>query len=160
MRIGRRAWTFDPATARATLDWGRGVWPYRTSWIWATGWSRGRDRAIGLNLGRLGGDEGPDAAQAENCVFAGGRLHKIGAVDVVHDLGAPLRPWRFRARDGRLDVLFTPRFALARRVELLVVASRLHQLLGSFTGSAVTEEGERLSLDGLYGWAEDHRARW
>jgi hypothetical protein len=164
VRIGRRAWTFDAATASATLDWGRGVWPYRTSWIWATGWSRERGRSIGLNLGRLGeasgADGGAEVGQAENCVFVDGRLHRVGPFDLEHDLGDPLRPWRFRSRDGRLDVVFTPRLELARRVELLLVASRLHQLLGTFSGTALTDGGERLSLDGLHGWAEDHRARW
>jgi hypothetical protein len=43
---------------------------------------------------------------------------------------------------------------------LLLIASTVLQLFGRYHGHAVADDGERVAIDGLIGFAEEHRARW
>jgi hypothetical protein len=148
--------------ALTTLDWGRGIWPYRTFWIWAAGAGRlASGQRFGLNLGVITGDPG---AATENAVFVDGRLVKLGRVDFERDRDDSRRPWRLRAADGRLDLVLEPTLYTTRqRLNAGVIASDLFQTTGAFRGHVIVDEGERLDLDEgsrVLGWAEEHHARW
>ena len=71
---------FDPEKAFAVLDWGRGLWPYTSSWIWASasGIAEKQDGtkvSFGLNFGHGFGN---CATHTENCVFVDGKISKLG----------------------------------------------------------------------------------
>ncbi len=149
--------------ALTTLDWGRGVWPYATYWIWAAGAGYLPDgRRLGLNLGAGFGDL---SAATENALFLDGRLHKLGRVDFEFDRADPTRaPWRFRSPDGRVDLeLPADRFVLDKRLDALVIRSRLRQITGTVRGRLVADSGERIDVPeaaNVIVWAEVHEARW
>ncbi|MBI3783832.1 MAG: DUF2804 domain-containing protein [Deltaproteobacteria bacterium] len=145
--------------AYGVLDYGRGVWPYNTTWNWASASGRQGEHVVGLNLG---GQWTDGTGMTENGLCIDGRLHKIGD-DLVweYDRKDFSRPWRIRApHSQRVDLTFTPRLNEAQRVELLIARSELHWALGTFSGTIVDDLGEELGIDGLLGWAEEHRARW
>ena len=75
-----------------------------------------------------------------------------------------MRPGRLaaaRARPGeRADVASSPFHERAARRNLGVVASETHQCFGEFSGWAATDDGDRVDLSGLVGWAEESRSRW
>jgi len=147
-----------PDVHLGNLDWGRGVWEYRSFWVWASASGFLPDgRRIGLNLGFGFGDT---SAATENAVILEGRIHKLGAVHFTYDPHDFTRPWRMVAPDGRLDLTFTPFYDRTAATNLLVITSEVHQLFGHYSGTAVTDEGETLKLDGLLGFAEEHHARW
>ena len=134
------------------LDHGRGRWPYAITWNWAAGWAAGR----GLTLGGKWTD---GTGSTENGVFVDGVLHKIGdELAWEYDRTDWLRPWRIHG--PRVDVRFEPFHERAARTNLGVVANETHQCFGHFTGWATTDDGERVELDGLTGWAEEARNRW
>ena len=62
--------------------------------------------------------------------------------------------------DGRLDLEFVPFLERVAATDLLVVASEVHQMFGRYHGTARTDDGRVLHLDGLIGFAEEHHARW
>jgi hypothetical protein len=33
-------------------------------------------------------------------------------------------------------------------------------MFGRYTGSVLADDGERIRIDGIVGWAEEHHARW
>ncbi|MBO4207510.1 DUF2804 domain-containing protein [Micromonospora echinofusca] len=136
----------------AVLDHGRGRWPYAIRWNWAAG--SGSGRAI-----QLGGRWTDGTGSTENAVFVDGRLHKIGA-DLAwsYDRTDWLRPWRITG--DRVDVTFHPFHERVARTNLVVLANETHQCFGHFSGWAATDDGERVDLDGLVGWAEEARNRW
>ncbi len=144
--------------ALASLDWGRGVWPYRTFWNWASASGfLGDGRTIGLNLGKGFGDL---SAATENCFFIDGKTDKLGAVDFAYDPANFLQPWRFRDDAGRLDLTFTPFFERPSNINLWALKTEGHQMFGRYNGQLVGANGEKFAIDGLIGWAEEHRARW
>ncbi|WP_344617209.1 DUF2804 domain-containing protein [Dactylosporangium salmoneum] len=71
----------------------------------------------------------------------------------TYDRGDWLRPWRIAGE--RVEAEFHPFHERVARTNLGVIAS-----FGHFTGWAETDDGERVDLDGLTGWAEEARNRW
>jgi hypothetical protein len=145
--------------AFACLDFGRGVWPYRTAWNWGAGAGVHDGRTIGLNLG---GQWTDGTGFTENGVWLDGRVHKIDDdVRFEFDRAEPLRPWRIHTvRSPRLALTYTPRAKKRIAVNLGVAASVLDVTWGTFDGSFVADDGTMVGLREISGWAEDHRARW
>jgi len=140
------------------IDWGRGVWQYRSFWVWASASGFLQDgTTVGLNLGFGFGDT---SAATENAVVLGGRMHKLGLVDFTYGATDFMRPWRMVAPDGRLNLEFTPFLERVAESNLLLVTSQVHQMFGHYCGEIKTDDGRVISLDGLIGFAEEHHARW
>lgn len=152
LRVAGTAHAISDEDSFAVLDHGRGKWPYAVRWNWAAG--SGPGRAI-----QLGGAWTDGTGSTENALLVGGRLHKIGA-DLTwrYDRGDWLRPWRISG--DRVDAAFHPFHERVARTNLGVLAGETHQCFGHFSGWAATDDGERVDLDGLVGWAEEARNRW
>ncbi|RME90741.1 MAG: DUF2804 domain-containing protein, partial [Anaerolineae bacterium] len=67
-----------PQDSLGSLDWGRGVWKYKSFWNWASASGFLPDgRTVGLNLGCGFGDL---SAATENALILDGRIHKLDQV--------------------------------------------------------------------------------
>jgi hypothetical protein len=158
VRLGSSAIRFTPADSFAVLDWGRGVWPYRTFWNWASAQGRLPDgRVFGLNLGQGFGDL---SAATENCFFLDGAMHKLEGVEWRYERGKWLSPWMFEGDDGRTRLRMTPILDRSSSINLLVLKSEVHQVFGKWEGTLAAEGGSLLEFSGITGWAEAHEARW
>ena len=142
----------------ANLDWGRGMWPYRSFWVWASASGFLPDgRTLGLNLGFGFGDT---SKATENAIILNGRVHKLGEVHFDYDPGDFMRPWDLSTKDDRLQCTFEPFIERVAQTNLLLITSKVHQMFGRYSGRVVTDEGEVIRIEGLIGWAEEHHARW
>lgn len=149
---------FKPSDTLGNLDWGRGIWDYRSFWVWASASGFLPDaRTVGLNLGFGFGDT---SQATENALILNGRLHKLGQVDFQYSRASFKRPWKMSSADGRLDLEFTPFFERVAQTNLLLITSEVHQMFGRYHGTVVADDGEAIKIDGLIGWAEEHHARW
>lgn len=143
----------------ACLDYGRGIWPFSSTWNWASGSGVRNGRTIGLNLGGRWTD---GTGMTENGLVVDGVATKIGD-DLLfeYDSSDFMRPWRIRtAGSDAVDLEFVPFFERVAKTNALIVRSEVHQMIGRFRGRVTTAAGETLAVDGLVGWAEEHRARW
>lgn len=168
LRVGERTWDFgvasgnerDGGAAWGVLDVGRGRWPYSTRWNWGGGAGIATDgeTTVGLQFGAKWTD---GTGFTENGVLIDGRLTKIGAeLDWTYDWDRPLEPWRVRHPDGSLDVTLTPVHDKHSRLNAGVLATEVHQVFGRWSGHATDDEGRRVDLDGILGFAEESRSRW
>jgi hypothetical protein len=158
LQISDQRTALQPDACLGNLDWGRGVWEYRSFWVWASASGFLPDgRTIGLNLGFGFGDT---SAAGENTLILAGRVHKLAEVDFSYDSADFSRPWRMIAPDGRLDLEFTPFVERVARTNLGVITSEVHQLFGRYQGVAQTDDGELIQIYDLVGFAEEHHARW
>jgi len=155
-RVTLRGVRLDFERAAACLDFGRGVWPRRTSWCWAAGSGTTADgRAVAVNLGGLWTD---GAGVTENGVWVDGRLHKVGAraAFVPEPSG-----WRIGSDPpGAVDLRLERVQRRRVRFDVGVLGARLDWSAGRFVGSVTGEDGERVTMDGALGWAERFDARW
>ncbi len=145
--------------AWGVLDHGRGRWPYSMTWNWGAGSGRVDGRVVGVQVGGRWTD---GTASTENALLLDGRLHKNGdALVWDYDRTDWLAPWRVHDRDRvRVDLTFTPFHERVARTNLLVLEGETHQCFGTWTGWMTTDAGERVSVDGVAGWAEEARNRW
>lgn len=141
------------------LDFGRGVWPFQTVWNWgaASGWQDGL--LVGL---QLGGKWTDGTGMTESALCLNGRLHKVSEPLIwAYDIRDYRRPWRIYApHERRVDLTFLPLIKVAQRLELGVIGTDLHWVLGHYEGTVVADNGDRIAVANLLGWAEEHVARW
>jgi hypothetical protein len=138
-------------TSWATLDHGRGRWPYAISWNWGSGSGIVGGRTIGLQLGGRWTD---GTGSTENAVIVDGWLTKIS--DDLRWQYSPedwMAPWRIDG--GPVALTFHPEHVRESVTQLGILASRTHQCFGTWTGRV----GE-VGVDGLFGWVEDVHQRW
>lgn len=159
VRIGRREIPFEGVEAFASLDFGRGVWPRRTSWNWGAASGYVDDANIGVNLG---GEWTDGTGATENAVFVNGRMNKIHEdLEWTYNPSNYLANWRVRApRSGDVDLLFEPIVERRQHMDAIVVHSRVHQVFGIWSGTIRDEAGETVEVPYLFGWAEEHHALW
>ena len=70
------------------------------------------------------------------------------------------KPWRFSSSDGRLEMDFSPLVDRSSSTSLGPVKSVQHQVFGEFTGTAILDDGKKLKILKLLGFAEDVYNRW
>lgn len=150
--------TFDGVSSFACLDFGRGIWPYSSSWNWASFSGRQGDDVIGVNLGAKWTD---GTGMNENGVCLNGRLHKISEdMSFEYDPTDFKKPWRLRTgATDRIDLTFTPFYERVAKSNLLVVRSEVHQCFGFYNGK-LRLDGREIEVKKHVGWAEEHYAKW
>ncbi len=122
---------FKPTDTLGNLDWGRGIWDYRSFWVWASASGFLPDgRTVGLNLGFGFGDT---SQATENALILDGRLHKLAQVDFQYSSQNFKQPWQMSSPDGRLDLEFTPFVERVAKTNLLLITSEVHQMFGRYT---------------------------
>jgi hypothetical protein len=148
----------SPENSIGSLDWGRGVWEYRSFWNWASASGFLADgQTVGLNLGSGFGDL---SAATENCLVLNGKVHKLDQVKFGYDPGEFMNPWKFTDSEGRLELEFVPFKERIATTKLGIIDSEVHQMLGRYSGIVRTDEGRIVEVKDLIGFAEEHRARW
>lgn len=158
IQYGDQLENLEPETCIGSLDWGRGVWEYRSFWNWASASGLLPDgRTIGLNLGQGFGDL---SKATENALILNGRIQKLGAVRFDYKSGDYMQPWRFTDDEGRLDLAFTPFKDRTARTNLGIIFSEVHQMFGRYNGRVILDDGAPLEIKDLIGFAEEHHARW
>ena len=107
---------------------------------------------------------GDTSAATENALIYNGRLHKLDHVtfeipmkDRKEDY---LSPWRFTSSDGRFEMQFRPVLDRAACTDFKLLKSDQHQVFGTFTGTAVLDDGSALSVRDFFGFAEKVENKW
>ena len=158
IRYGDDIEVLNPKNCSGSLDWGRGVWEYRTDWNWASSSGFLPDgRRIGLNLGCGFGDL---TKAGENALILDNRIHKLEQVQFDYKRQDYMQPWNFTDPEGRLDLVFTPFKERLAKTNLGIIFSEVHQMFGKYNGKVTTDDGEVIQISDLTGFAEEQRARW
>lgn len=139
----------------ATLDHGRGRWPYDIEWNWGAAAGRVDDHTLGIQIGAKWTD---GTGMTENSIYFDGRLTKVGHLDWEYDIGEWRSPWHIRG--PQMDLNFRPFFNKQSRTDLGMIASRTDQCFGTYSGTVQVDEVGAVTFDGLVGWAEEVHNRW
>jgi hypothetical protein len=156
--FGGKTFRFEPASAFGVLDWGRGVWTYDNTWYWGSASGLVGGKPFGFNIGYGFGDT---SAATENMIFFEGRAHKLADVAFHIPPGTyDGAPWRFTSSDGRFEMDFEPIVDRSAEFDLKVLRSVQHQVFGRFSGHVVLDDGRKLEVTRLLGFAEEVMNRW
>lgn len=183
VRFDGKTYDFEPGSAFAVLDWGRGVWTYENTWYWGSASGLVDGVPFGWNIGYGFGDT---SAATENMLFYNGKAHKLNHVffhipiknkkyitrggccggssgttvttaDFTEDYMAP---WTFTSDDGRFEMDFTPIIDRAACTDVKLICSDQHQVFGKFTGRAVLDDGTVIEVKDFLGFAEKVHNKW
>ena len=97
-------------------------------------------------------------------LFYDGKIHKLDRVtfhipekDGKDDF---LSSWTFTSSDGRFEMRFTPVMDRSAKIDLKLICSDQHQVFGRFSGTAVLDDGRKIEIGNLMGFAEKVRNKW
>ena len=157
LRIGEEEFTFSPDTALGLLDWGRGVWPFRTEWYWGNGCGYVNGKLFGFNIGYGFGDT---TAASENMLFYDGEAHKISEVNFDLAAGGYMSPKHFSSDDGSFEMDFVPVYNRYTENKLLFVNTHCNMIFGRFTGRVRLNDGRELEIKDLMAFTEHAVNNW
>ena len=135
------------------LDWGRGVWPYRHSWIWGNGGTVVNGKHFGFNIGwGFGNTE----AATENMFFYDNKAYKLGTVNEIK-VG---NNFRYEDDDKRFVFDVKPIFDNFTRTKMLWVNNSCHQVYGRWSGYVVLDDGTKLTIPPFVAFCEHAQNKW
>lgn len=149
--IGEKTYYFDGKRHFSILDWGRGVWTYKNTWYWGSLSGLINGKRFGFNIGYGFGDT---SKASENMLFYDGKAHKLDQVEFKMDDQDVMKPWKFTSNDNRLELTMTPILDRVDDTNLLIIKNYGHQVFGSFNGYVVLDDGTKLELVDMKGFAE------
>jgi hypothetical protein len=162
VRLGSRMFHFHPGISYGLLDWGRGVWPYHTTWYWSAAQGMVCGNLFGFNLGYGFGDT---KAATENMLFFNGIASKLE--NVTFDIPKNKKnqyeyekPWKITSSDERIEMTFRPIFDRSVKLSVLLLSTKQHHVFGSFTGAVILDDGTIIYLQDFLGFAEKMENRW
>ncbi|TAL32975.1 MAG: DUF2804 domain-containing protein [Spirochaetes bacterium] len=179
LAYGGKVYDFPAGKSFAVLDWGRGAWPRDNRWLWAAGACYVNGELMSVNLGYGFGEKAP---ATENGIVYRGRVHKLDKVRWNYDVANYRAPWSFTANDGRLEMKFTPEFLLhsdlklgemlgflsqlwsnfsiGEIMHLLSTKAYLNKVFGHYTGFLVLDDGTKIAIEKMPGFAEQMYQVW
>jgi hypothetical protein len=155
--LGDVKYSFNPERAFAVQDWGRGIWPGKTHAYWGGGNGTAEGKPFSFNIG-YDYKHADVSAATENALFYEGKIHKLENVTYHLDETASewLKTWTFTSSDGRFEMRMEP--VMDRHTEGPLGPS--HQVFGYYYGTVILDNGKKLSIDKLFGFAEKNVYRW
>jgi len=149
--IGSSVYVFDKTKHFSVLDWGRGVWTYRNTWFWGSLSGLVKGKRFGFNIGYGFGDT---SKASENILFYDGKAHKLDYIKFELDDEDVLKPWKFTSNDNRLALTMTPFLDRVDHTNLVIIKNYGHQVFGKFNGFVVLDDGTKLEIKDITGFAE------
>ncbi|MCP4761325.1 MAG: DUF2804 domain-containing protein [archaeon] len=148
---------FNPETDHGHFDWGRGVWPYKTHWIWATSAGEVDGHKIWMNMGYGFGDL---STHTENMIIYDGKVHKLDQINIEYDIKNLKKPWKFTSNDGRLELIAQPALTTPITVNLGPILVKNKMMYGDYSGYIVLDDGTKIEVEDFHGHAEELWYRW
>lgn len=147
--------------ANGVLDWGRGVWTYDNTWYWGSASGKHQNKPFGFNIGYGFGDI---SKATENMIFYDGIAHKFDSLT----FGIPniegkddfMSKWTIKSNDDRFNMVFTPILDRADKTKVLFILSDQHQVFGYYNGYVKLDDGTKLIIKDLLGFAEKVHNKW
>jgi hypothetical protein len=157
IHIGDKSYNFEPETSFGLMDWGRGIWPYHTHWLWGSACGMVDEVPVAFNIGYGFGDL---STHTENLIFYDGKAHKIDEVTFHHEDRDPTKPWKFTSNDDRFNMVLTPLIPHREKLNFGLIYLNSSLLHGLYSGDIVLDSGEKIRIDNLLGHSEDIFWRW
>ncbi len=157
-----KTYALSPENAYGHFDWGRGVWPYKSHWYWATGAGTVEGHDIWFNIGYGFGDL---STHTENMIFYDGKCHKIDQVTFyVPDADEPEKPWTFTSNDDRLELTLDPYIPIvddqSQYLNAGVLMLKSNRVIGYFSGYLILDDGTKIEFENMHGHSEEVEFRW
>ena len=155
--LGEKEFSFEPENSFGLMDWGRGIWPYKTHWLWGSACGIVNEVPVAFNIGYGFGDL---STHTENIIFYDGKAYKIDEVIFHRENRDPAKPWKFSSNDNRFNMVLTPLIPHKEKINFGLIYMNSSLLHGLYNGDIVLDNGEKIHIENMLGHAEDIYWRW
>lgn len=157
--INNKTYIFNKKDSFAGLDFGRGIWPFKIMWNWATAAGTQQGRIIGFNLGAKWTD---GTGITENGLFIDGKILKLNECIVYnYDKNDLMKSWILKTEiSDKVYLEFKPIYNRLAKTDAVFLKSTVHQIIGEFYGEIKDNEGNIINIEALKGSVEEHYAKW
>lgn len=135
------------------LDWGRGVWPKKHSWVWGNGSTVVGDKHFGFNIGWGFGDT---SHATENMFFFDNKAYKLGEVTETQ-IGDN---FRYTDKEKKFTFTVTPVFDNYTRTKAPTVNNSCHQVFGKWSGFVTLPDGKTVEIPPFIAFCEHAENNW
>jgi hypothetical protein len=160
--IGTENYEFTPDRSFGLMDWGRGIWPYKTHWLWGSACGKVDDVPVAFNIGYGFGQVGSkeSATHTENIVFYDGQANKLDEVTFHHENRDPTKPWKFTSNDDRFNMVLEPIIPHKEKLNFGIIYLNSALMHGYYSGDIILDNGKKIHIENMLGHAEDIYWRW
>ncbi|WP_373897425.1 DUF2804 domain-containing protein [Haloimpatiens sp. FM7315] len=157
--INNKIIDFKKGFSLASLDFGRGIFPYNTFWNWCSFSSKYKNQYIGINLGS-GWTDG--TGLTENAITINDKIIKIKEdVEFIYDKNNLMKKWHIKTiNSNKIDLIFCPFIKKSLINNFIVIKSNFCQLYGYFSGKIINECKDEIDINHIFGTVEEHTAKW
>lgn len=177
--IGDKNYNFNDKDTFGVLDWGRGAWPPINQWLWAAGGGFIKGKLFSFNLGYGFGD---NHKATENGIVYNGKVHKLNQVIWHYDITNYMKPWIFKSNDNRFEMTLKPIYLLHSDItlkemfnflkqlwgifsfkeimEIISTKAYLNKVFGYYSGYVILDDGSKIEIDNMLGFAEVMYQEW
>jgi len=149
--IGDDSFDFNEKDSFAVLDWGRGVWTYKNTWYWSSLSGVVNGKRFGFNLGYGFGDT---SNATENILFYDGKAHKLDQVTFDMNNIDVMSDWMFSDNENRLVLTMKPILDRKDDLNFGIIKNLGDQVFGLFSGYAILDDGTKIEIKDMLGFAE------
>ena len=146
-------------------DYGRGLMPYKTNWLWATGSGRTGEYNIGFDMG--------DSVQSEtstslNDAFKiNDKVFRLNPLVFKYDKRNYMNGFKVSTHDkfsgsnaNAAEIVFKTEYVLPKRDNLVIIKTHMDYIYGSYSGWVSDENGNRYEFKDVHGLIEIADFRW
>ncbi len=137
------------------LDWGRGVFPFKHTWVWGSGSGYVDNIPFGFNIGEFGDNRNG----TENIFFYNNKSYKLNKINIKFDESDYMDEWSYESDDGSFMFKMIPTYDNHTKTKLLWVDNECHQIFGYFNGYIVVD-GKKIEIKDFYAFTECAHNRW
>lgn len=135
------------------IDWGRGVWPRKHSWVWGNGSTIVDGQHFGFNIGWGFGNT---TNATENMFFLDNKAYKLGEVQETRVGDA----YRYTDKEHKFTFNVTPLFDNYTRTKAPTVNNSCHQVFGVWRGFVTLPNGKTLEIPPFVAFCEHAKNCW
>ncbi len=155
--VNSEKYLFDSSRDFAMFDWGRGVWTGNYRRVFCTGSTLIDGKPFGFNIGYGFGNT--DSA-TENAFFYNGVCHKLDKIFIDYPMQDNGKPYTVKSNDKRFEMQIEPVYRCENEHDLAVVRQSEKIMFGRMSGTAVTDDGEKIKVENLICYFEQSTGKY
>lgn len=146
-------------------DYGRGLFPYKTNWIWGTASGKSGKHNFSLELG--GGIPHESSNTFEDAFKVGTKVFKLSPLAYTYDKlnymnGFTMKTHENYAHDmnNAADIVFRSSFVHTKKDNLIIIKSNMDYIYGTYSGWVTDDKGNKFEFEDIHGFVEIAKFRW
>jgi hypothetical protein len=165
MKIGNNSLKISKEGCMGAIDYGRGIFHYKTSWSWGAASGRTTDdRKISINIGH--GIPNKNSRSVEDAFKIEGRVVKLNPLEVTYDHRNFMNGFTFKTSKNfedekhSADITFKVYHTHKNSENLVLINTSIDYVYGFYSGRVVDEQGQVIEFIEIPGIFELASFRW